>query len=156
MTKKERNEINSKKNQINKAIIVERSYNAPIERVWKAITDKVEMKNWYFDIEEFKPEIGFEFKFTGESDGKKYLHLCKVTEVITGKKIVYSWRYDGYKGNSFVSFELFTEGDKSRLKLTHEGINTFPRDIKDFVSENFVGGWQYLLDEALKEYLDQS
>jgi uncharacterized protein YndB with AHSA1/START domain len=135
-----------------KAIIVERYYNAPIEKVWNAITDKDEMKQWYFDIEEFKPEIGFEFNFFGESDGKKFLHICKITELIERKKITYSWRYDSYEGNSTVSFELFAEGDSTRLKLTHAGVETFSK-VKDFVRENFVGGWKYFLDEALLGYL---
>ncbi|MHA1983515.1 MAG: SRPBCC family protein [Candidatus Hodarchaeales archaeon] len=136
----------------NKAIVIERSYNAPIDKVWKAITNKDEMKQWYFDIAEFKPEIGFEFQFFGESDGKKYLHLCKVTEMIKGKKIAYSWCYDGYEGNSTVSFELFAEGGRTRLKLTHQGIDTFS-SIEAFAKENFVGGWKYFLDEALNGYL---
>ena len=47
-------------------IIVERTYNAPIEKVWNAITNKDEMKKWYFDLAEFKAEPGFEFQFYGE------------------------------------------------------------------------------------------
>ncbi|MBC7829978.1 MAG: SRPBCC domain-containing protein, partial [Chitinophagaceae bacterium] len=106
--------------------VIEKIYNAPLEKVWKAITDKVAMKQWYFDIDEFKPEVGFEFQFEGGSEESAYLHLCKITEVIVGKKLTYSWRYDGYEGNSFVTWELFAEGDKTRLKLTHEGLETFP------------------------------
>ncbi len=40
----------------NEPFVIERILNAPVERVWRAITDKDEMKNWYFDIPEFKPE----------------------------------------------------------------------------------------------------
>ena len=39
-------------------IIVERTYNAPIEKVWNAITDREEMKKWYFELAEFKAEPG--------------------------------------------------------------------------------------------------
>ncbi len=44
---------------------IERIYNALIEKVWQAITDKDQMKQWYFDIAGFKPEVGFEFSFSG-------------------------------------------------------------------------------------------
>ena len=72
--------------------------------------------------------VGFEFNFTGgPSEGKQYLHLCKVTEVIPEKKLTYSWRYGGYEGNSFVTFELFAEGNKTELKLTHTSLDTFPK-----------------------------
>ena len=46
---------------------IERTLNAPAEKVWKAITDKEQMKQWYFDIAEFEPTIGFEFTFSGEN-----------------------------------------------------------------------------------------
>src|SRR5213083_1554659 len=99
------------------AVIVERIYNAPIDKVWEAITDKEQMKQWYFDLSAFKAEVGFEFSFYGQNkEGEKFLHLCKINEVIPGKKLGYSWRYDGFEGNSFVSFELFEEGNNTRMK----------------------------------------
>ncbi len=68
--------------------VIEKTFNAPVEMVWKAISDKDEMKKWYFDLAEFKPEVGFEFRFSGgPSPEKMYLHLCKVTEVIENKKL---------------------------------------------------------------------
>jgi len=48
-------------------LIIERSYNASVEKVWQAITDKEQMKQWYFDVSDFKPEVGFEFTFNGEN-----------------------------------------------------------------------------------------
>jgi uncharacterized protein YndB with AHSA1/START domain len=95
--------------------VIEITYDAKPDRVWQAITDKEKMKEWYFDLKEFKPEVGFEFEFSGGPPEKSYLHLCKVTEVITGQKLTHSWRYDGYAGNSFVTWELFDEGDKTRV-----------------------------------------
>ena len=139
----------------NETIVIERTFDAPIEKVWNAITDKDEMKKWYFDLEEFKPEVGFEFQFTGGTEYKTYLHLCKITEVIAGKKLTHSWRYDGYEGNSFVTFELFEEGDKTRLRLTHEGLETFPANNPDFAKENFVEGWTSIIGSSLKEFLEK-
>jgi uncharacterized protein YndB with AHSA1/START domain len=132
--------------------VIERVYNAPVEKVWRAITDKDDMKQWYFDLPEFKPEVGFEFQFEGGNEGRTYLHLCKVTEVVTGKKLTYSWRYKGYEGNSFVTFELFPEGNNTRLKLTHEGLDTFP-PISDFAKQNFVAGWTEIIGESLEKFL---
>src|ERR1700730_666966 len=97
--------------------VIERTFTEPIGKVWKAITDRDQMKEWYFDLAAFKPEPGFEFQFEGSNEDRTYLHLCKVTEVIPGKKLTYSWRYQGYDGNSFVTFELFAEGEQTRVKL---------------------------------------
>ena len=135
-------------------IIVERTLNAPISGVWEAITDKDKMKQWYFDLKEFRPEVGFEFQFTGGNEEHTFLHFCKVTEVINGRKLTHSWTYDGYPGESFVTFELFDEGDKTRLKLTHAGLETFPA-TPDFKRENFQMGWTDIIGRSLKEYLEK-
>lgn len=135
---------------------LEKIVQAPIHLVWKAITDKNEMKQWYFDLAEFIPQVGFEFKFKGgHEDGVQYLHVCEITEVIIGKKLTYSWRYDGYEGISYVSFELFEEGANTKLKLTHTGLETFPATNKDFAEENFVTGWNHFINISLIEFLNK-
>jgi uncharacterized protein YndB with AHSA1/START domain len=140
----------------NEPFVIERTYNAPAEKVWKAISDKNEMKQWYFDLAEFKAEVGFEFHFTGgPSPERQYVHHCKITEVVPGKKLTYSWRYDGYKGNSFVTFELFGEGKNTRVKLTHAGLETFPNENPDFAKHNFVAGWTDIIGRSLKEYVEK-
>lgn len=137
-------------------IVIERTFKAPASVIWDAITDKNKMKQWYFDLATFRPEVGFEFRFNGGPDGRIYVHVCKITEVVPGKKITYSWRYEGYDGISFVTFELFEEGDKTRVRLTHEGLETFPAtEFNDFAKENFVQGWTYFIGKALKEYLEK-
>lgn len=134
-------------------VTVEETYNAPVEKVWNAITDRDEMKKWYFDIAEFKAEPGFEFQFYGENKtGDKYLHLCKVMEVINKKKLSYTWRFEGYEGDSLVTFELFKEGDKTRVKLTHEGLETFPVHNGDFAPANFQEGWNHIIGTTLKDF----
>jgi len=135
---------------------IERVFDAPANIIWKAITDKNEMKKWYFDLKEFKAEPGFRFSFTGGKDGREYVHLCEVKDVIPGKKLSYSWKYEGYPGESKVIFELFPEGNRTRLKLTHEGLETFPAASNpDLAKENFVQGWTDIIETSLKGYIDK-
>jgi uncharacterized protein YndB with AHSA1/START domain len=134
---------------------IERTYNVAVEKVWQAITDKDKMKQWYFNLEEFKPEVGFEFRFYGGSKEQQYLHICKITEVIPGKKLTHSWQYENYPGESFVTFELFDEGNKTRLKLTHTGLETFPQNSKDFSRESFTKGWNHIIGTSLPAYLEK-
>lgn len=139
----------------NKTIIIERLLSATTDKVWSAITNKDEMKNWYFDLEEFRPEIGFKFQFVGGHEkGIQYTHICEVTEVIYLKKITYSWCYAGYSGVSFVTFELFKHEDKTLLKLTHRGIGSFPNENADFELHNFENGWNEIINSSLKDYLE--
>ncbi|MVT08927.1 SRPBCC family protein [Chitinophaga tropicalis] len=140
----------------NEPFVIERTYSAPVEKVWQAITDKEQMKEWYFTLDDFKPEVGFEFTFPGQgTKGEKYIHLCKITEVDPGKKLTYSWRYENLPGNSFVTFELFGEGDKTRLRLTHAGLETFVTDNPDFAKESFAKGWTELIGNLLKAYVEK-
>jgi uncharacterized protein YndB with AHSA1/START domain len=142
------------KSNLAEPIVMERTFTAPVARVWKALTDVGEMKEWYFDLKEFKAEVGFEFEFTVEHEGMKYHHLCKITEVIPQKKLAYTWRYKGYEGNSLVTFELFGDGDKTRLKLTHEGLETFPKTTS-FARENFMKGWTQIIGSSLKDFVEK-
>lgn len=139
----------------NTAVIVERILQAPVSVVWKALTDKDEMKKWYFDLEAFKAEKGFVFQFIGgPPDGIQYTHVCEVTEVIPEQKLTYSWRYEGYEGISFVTFELSAQGKDTLLKLTHTGIESFPKH-PDFARSNFAAGWDHIVNTSLKEYLEK-
>ena len=135
-------------------LIIEQEFNAPIALVWRAITEKELMKKWYFNISEFKPEIGFKFSFEGGTENKRYTHLCEILDVIPEKKLKYSWTYEGYPGLSFVTFELFSIGEKTKVKLTHEGLETF--NHPDFIRDNFIGGWNYLIHESLKAFLENN
>jgi len=137
-------------------LIIERTYQASVEKVWHAITDKDAMKQWYFDLAAFEPVVGFEFQFIGKGkEGEDYLHLCTITEVIKEKKLTYSWRYDGFEGISYVTFELFAEGDTTILKLSHKGLETFPATAQHaFARENFMEGWTYLIGKGLKDFVE--
>ena len=140
-------------NNVAEAVVIERTFNAPVAKVWRALIDVEEMRQWYFDLKEFKPQVGFEFEFVVEHEGNTYHHLCRVTEVIPQKKIAYTWRYKGEPGDSLVIFELFAEGDKTRVKLTHSGIDTFPK-TPAYARKNFMEGWTQIIGSSLKEFVE--
>ena len=143
------------KTDVMEAVVIERTFNAPVARLWKALTDADEMRVWYFDLKEFKPEVGFEFEFIVEHEGARYHHLCKITEVIPQKKIAYTWRYAGEEGDSLVTFELFPDGEKTRLKLTHEGLETFPK-LPAYARTNFEKGWTEIIGSSLKQFVEKT
>lgn len=135
--------------------VIERTYSAPARRVWQALTDRDKMAEWYFKLDEFKPEVGFEFRFEGGPPNKTYVHICVVTEVIPEKKLTHSWKYGGYAGQSYVTWELFEEGDKTRVRLSHAGLETFPKEEPDFAKGNFSAGWTHIVGTSLKEYVEK-
>lgn len=139
----------------NKVITIERLFAIPSTKVWKALTDKKEMKQWYFDLDHFKAQKGFVFEFSGgPSPEKQYIHHCEITEVVPQKKLSYSWRYVSYPGNSLVSFDLDERDGGTLLRLTHSGLGSFGDDNPDFASANFEEGWNQIIHGSLKEYLE--
>src|SRR5258706_284261 len=90
------------------SIIIEQIYQAPGEKVWKALIDPRQMRSWFFEqIPNFEPRVGFQTQFDVEANGKVYPHLWKVLEVIHGQELTLDWKYGGYEGDSKVRVELF-------------------------------------------------
>jgi hypothetical protein len=82
-------------------------------------------------------------------------HRCEITEVVLEKKLTYSWCFVGYEGVSYLSFELLEMGENTKLILTHSGLDTFPSDNPNFAFDKFVEGWNYIVDTALKNFLEK-
>ena len=65
-----------------KSIKVDREYDAPVEAVWAALTDKAALSEWLMPCN-FEPILGFEFEFrTKPSPGFDGIVSCKVLEII--------------------------------------------------------------------------
>lgn len=136
-------------------IVVEQPYNVPAAFVWKAITDKDQMTQWYFEaIMDFDPEPGFATQFNVHHEGRDYLHVWKVTDVVPEKRITYNWQYGGISGDSSVTWELTEVPGGTSLKLTHEVHEPFPQDDSAFTSESCRAGWNYFLHDSLKAFLE--
>lgn len=137
-------------------LIIERIYDTPIQKVWDAITNKEQMKEWYFDLKEFKAEKGFKFQFTSQDEDLIYMHACEVVDCDRLQRISYTWTYSGLIGCSLLTWELFIEPDgRTRLKLTHTGLANFPQGVPNFSLESFTEGWLQFLDKALPSFLEK-
>jgi len=135
-------------------IIIEQNFDAPIMEVWNAITEPKQMKQWFFNnIETFEPKVGFETRFVVANEGRVFPHLWKITEVEAPEKITYNWKYEGYAGDSDVSFELFEEEQNTKLQLTHIVSRDFPANIPEFKRESCIDGWNYFIKQSLPAYL---
>ena len=138
--------------QAGEILTLERTLDAPVALVWRAITTKEDLHRWFFDFIGFKPQPGTDFEFTVVHEGNTFHHLCRVMEVVPQKKFAFTWRYKGHEGDSLVTFELFAEGTRTKLKLTHEGLETFPK-APWFARKNFEAGWNYI-SAALQDYAE--
>jgi len=141
-------------NSTGEPIIVEQYFDTSIENVWNALTVIDEMTQWYFpNIPSFEPIEGFTTTFTVQVEDRIYPHLWKIIEVIPMKKIAYEWKIDGYSGSSISLFELSEERNQTKLILTATVVEKFPDNIPEFKRESAVAGWNYLINESLRNYL---
>jgi uncharacterized protein YndB with AHSA1/START domain len=130
---------------------LEHVYDASIQKVWQALTSADAMREWYFpQLRKFQPVAGFQFVFS--DDWSPYQKEWRVTKVEDGRRLAHSWIYKGYPGSSEVTFALLEEGDKTRLTLTHTGLDSFPKD-PHFARKRFEDGWKQILVSNLKNYL---
>jgi uncharacterized protein YndB with AHSA1/START domain len=138
-------------------IVVDQTFDATIDTVWNAITQIDLMRQWYFEnIPSFRPEVGFETQFNVKSEGRDFLHMWRVTEVIPLQRIAYDWKFADYLGDALVVFELSRQNNSTKLKLTCYVLESFPEDIPEFTRESCIGGWEFFIKKRLKEYLERT
>ena len=136
-------------------VIIEQLFAVSKERLWSAITEAEQMTQWFFEpIRQFEPQVGFTTRFVIENDGRIFPHLWTIIEVIPHKKIIFNWKYEGYAGDSTVTFELIDHGAEIKLQVTHEVLKSFSETIPEFTRENCASGWGYFIKERLPQYLE--
>ncbi|MBS3945609.1 MAG: SRPBCC domain-containing protein [Melioribacter sp.] len=136
-------------------IIVEQTFNASLESVWDAITDINMMRKWYFNnIPDFKASVGFTTQFDVTNGDRNFRHQWKVTEVIPYKLINYEWTFNEYEGRSNSLFELSENVNSTTLKLTVKVLEDFPDDVEEFKRESCIAGWNYFINNQLKQFID--
>lgn len=135
-------------------IVVEQNFDFSIERIWSALTDVEEMRQWFFDnIPEFKPVVGFKTEFNVKSDQRNFLHKWEITKVDKPELIEYKWNYAGYPGDSTVKFVLTDLGGSTKMNFSMNILEDFPEDIPEFKRESCIAGWEYFIKERLPAYL---
>ena len=131
--------------------------NAPAEKVWQAITNKEAMKEWYFDIPDFEMEIGRVFNFYEPGEKKQYHHRCDILDIIPHKRLKHTWTHPAHSNAvTEVIWELVVEeGNKTRVFLTHDGLEKLIDAGPDFTRENYLSGWHQIVGESLKNFVEK-
>ena len=138
-------------------VVVVQDYSCSAALLWEAITDIDRMLRWYFDsIPDFRAEVGFKTRFDVDTGERIFPHCWEVVEVEPGRKIAYDWRFEGYPGASVSIFEVSGDETGSTLTLTCVVNEDFPDDVPEFTRDSCLGGWNYLVKDSLKAYLEST
>ena len=127
------------------AIRLERLLDAPPETVWRYLTEAKLREQWFMGGTDARPGSAFDLvvdhdKLSDDDVPYPESHECFKGAVWSEKVLRFDpprlleTTFQGGK-NGTVTYELFPEGDRTRLVLTHAGIVS-PSGFQDF-----GGGW---------------
>lgn len=123
---------------------------APIERVWEAVTSADEVKKWFGDTAEIDLRPGGKAKF-GWTDFGSFSEAV-VVEVDPPHRFSYSWTaesntpYDETRA-TLVEYTLESDDDTTRLTMVESGFSRLPDEIYLDTLEGNTKGWAHELGE---------
>jgi len=136
-------------------IIVKRRFNISKEVLWTIVTDLEHMSKWFFEnIPVFRAEPGFKVKFLVTNEDRKFTHQWKVKKVKEFKRLKINWTFKEYPGKSYSLFKLKDDGDGCIFTLKAVVTKDFPTDVPEFQRASCEGGWDYFINQRLKEYVE--
>lgn len=144
--------INEPNKEIKMSIVVD----APLKKVFRAITDPKELTKWFPDLAVFEPKVGGRVQFTfykGNSDkrDKDFYHEGQVLEFDPDKRISYTWSYKNIPGfpRTTVTWHLKDIGNnRTRVDLVHSGFVGTKNEMYD----NHKEGWKHFLNNLVLHY----
>lgn len=122
-------------------------FNAPIDKVWKAVSTAEGIASWFMP-NDIQAEMGYEFSFNAGQFGISH---CKVTELDPPHLLGFEWGKDWH-----LTFKLKDLGGKTEFQLIHSGwdaekVTEFGQPHK-VVREIMNQGWGEL--EKLRNYVE--
>jgi uncharacterized protein YndB with AHSA1/START domain len=146
-----------------KTISIERTFNLPVNTIWKAWTEAENFKKWGSPEGYTSPNSSIDFRPGGKylnsmkaPDGKEVWSTGTYKEIVPLKKIVYTDSFGDSKGNivpasyykmpgdwameAIVTVEFEEVNGKTNMALTHTGL---PAEMGD----ECMKGWQSMFDK---------
>jgi uncharacterized protein YndB with AHSA1/START domain len=122
------------------AVVVEREFAFPPEKLWRALTQPHFIEEWLMK-NDFKAEVGHSFKLRGEWGGTLD---CKVLALETNRSLSYTWDFahddSAYDMKSVVTFTLTPTAHGTLLRMEQAG---FRADQKQAYGGAKVGWKQF-------------
>lgn len=136
-------------------VVKEITIDAPVSRVWDALTKKEQIAKWLMPSDNFELTVGATFNMTGSSKGVEYPHICTITEIVPEKKLSYTWAVKDKLSDTLVTYELEEQEGKTKLTLTHSGWDKITLATEGAFRNDYNNGWEQVIP-GLKKYVESN
>ncbi len=124
--------------------------NAPLEKVWEALTNSEIVKQYFFGTNLVTSwKVGELIIFQGEWEGQKYQDKGEVLEYEQNKRLAYSYlsnwsgKEDKPENYLWVCYEVKSDGEKTELTI-HQS------NYDEERAKHSEGNWASIVDEMRK------
>jgi uncharacterized protein YndB with AHSA1/START domain len=126
-------------------IHVERIFNAPRERVWKAMTDPTLVAQWWgrgnkLTVEKFEPKPGGHWRFVEHSDQGDHGFEGRFGEVKPPERIVQTFEWDGMPTHMSLETMTLTDLGDGRTRLNVVSLFMTKEDRDGMMQSGMEGG----------------
>jgi len=134
--------------------------NAPIERVWRALTDHKEFGEWF--------GLKFPEAFAAGKTLSAWNDYIKRDQIVVIQKIEKPHRFSltwhpygvqpeihGTAAHTLIEFTLETTATGTRLRVVESGFNNIPEHLRPEALRMHTGGWEGQLENIAK-YVQQN
>jgi uncharacterized protein YndB with AHSA1/START domain len=138
-------------------IHIERIFNAPRDRVWKAMTDPTLLAQWWgrgnkLVIEKFEPTRGGHWRFVEHSDQGVHGFEGRFREVTPPERIVQTFEWDGMPGHVCVETMTLVDLGDGRTRIVNTSL-FFTNEERDGMLHSGMEGGLNQSYEALDRVL---
>ena len=145
------------------AIVSEIEIAAPAQRVFKALSDAGELKQWFSGPEcpakfwKMDARVGGRYSYATEKGSivvngvSEFECQGEILECDPPRLLVYTWIanwHDTPGARTVVRWELTEKGSGTHVRVTHSGLSSLPIARKDY-----TGGWPEVV-EMLKKFVE--
>ena len=136
---------------------IERIFNAPRDRVWKAMTDPALVAQWWgrgnkLTVEKFEPRPGGHWRFVEHSDHGDHGFEGRYGEVKAPERIVQTFEWDGMPAHVILETMTLTDLGDGRTRLNVVSLFMSKEDRDVMMQSGMEGGMNESYD-ALERLL---
>jgi uncharacterized protein YndB with AHSA1/START domain len=126
-------------------IRIERIFDAPRSKVWKAMTDPSLVAQWWgrgnkLVIEKFEPVRGGHWRFVEHADGQQHGFEGRFREVTPEERVVQTFEWDGMPGHTILETATLEDLGDGRTRIVNISLFFTTEERDGMLQSGMEGG----------------